>query len=86
MKDFKARKATTKLALKAARDLQYPRRKGEPSGERYRWEEHHRHVLAKLSKMAMESGSKNTQTDIDPIERLRLKAIDEGTMPDPRVY
>ena len=86
MSDFRARPETTIKALVAARKLQYPKRKGEPSGERYRWEEHHRHVLAKLSKMAMESGSKNTQTDIDPIERLRLKAIDEGTMPDPRVY
>jgi len=52
MKDFKARKATTKLALKAARDLQYPRRKGEPSGERFRWEEHHREVVAQLYVMA----------------------------------
>jgi len=51
MDDFKALPTTTMKALLAARKLEYPRRKGEPSGERTRWEEHHHKVLSKLSSM-----------------------------------
>jgi len=52
MSDFRARPETTIKALVAARKLQYPKRKGEPSGERDRWEEHHREVVAQLYVMA----------------------------------
>jgi len=55
MDDFKALPTTTMKALLAARMLEYPKRKGEPSGERTRWEEHHREVLATLYKMASEN-------------------------------
>lgn len=52
MEDFKARPSTTRQALLAARDTQYPRRKGEPAGEKDRWEQRHREILRELSEMA----------------------------------
>lgn len=49
--EFKARPSTIMKAINAMRKAEYPKRAGEPSGERDRWQEHHNACLKRLTDM-----------------------------------
>lgn len=54
MSDFRASKKTIIKALQAMRNAEYPKRQGEGTGAREKWQEHHNACLSKLHEMLLE--------------------------------